>query len=157
MGKGNDEQEMKHPREDLSFTCNRRTLFRALFQEATVIRGSLKGKVGCRLSELGSLPDEQLAQVRPVVNPDYEISLEQGQVWASYKLREQAPLSLFSMQERESLISFNMFNGQHTVADIAHHLAMEIGWEEDRAFAHVRDLFLSLVKPMVCLPKEPIE
>ena len=148
---------MKHSRRDMDISCTRRTFFRALFQEAAVIRGSLEGKLGCRISELGSLPDEQLAAVRPVVNPDYEIRLDQGQVWAIYKLREQPPLALFSMEETEKLSAFNMFNGNHTLGEIARRIAQELGEDEAAAFGHLREFFLSLAKSMVCLPREPDE
>ncbi len=147
----------KYPRQDLSFTCNRRQFFRALFQEVVVIRGSLQGRPGYRLSELGSLPDRQLAQVKPVVNRDYEIFVEQGDVWARYKLKERSPLKLFSVEEKEDRLAFNLFDGRHSLGEIGSHLVQEMEWDEARAFAHVRDLFLSLIEPMVCLPKDPLE
>ena len=148
---------MKHPHRDLPFTCSRRTLFRALFQEVAVIHGSFKGKPGFRLSELGSMPDDQLAQVKPMVHPHYEIFEGEASVWARYKLKERAPLKLFSTEERENMVPFTMFDGQHTLGEISNHLAQEMGWTQVRAFAHVRDLFLSLVTPMVCVPADPLE
>lgn len=157
MKKQSRENSIKHPRRDLPFTCSRRTFFRALFQEAAVIRGSLKGKPGFRLSELGSLPDDELAQVKPMVHPQYEIFTDEGNVWARYKLKERAPLKLFSTEERENLVPFTMFDGQHTLGEISSHLAQEMGWTQVRALAHVRDLFLSLVTPMICVPADPPE
>lgn len=157
MEKQEEAQGAEHSRHDLSFTCNRRTFFRALFQEAAVIRGSLKGGQGFRLSELGSLPDDQLAHVEPVVHPHYEIFVDRGDVWARYKLKEQTPLKLFSADEKENLASFNLFDGRHNLGQISSHLAREMGWDEARAFAHVRLLFLSLAQRMVCVPKGPPE
>lgn len=154
---GKQEQSTKHPRQDLSFTCSRRQFFRALFQEAAVIRDSLQGREGYRLSELGSLPEHQLAQVKPVVNRDYEVFVDQGHVWARYKIKEQAPLKLFSVEEKEKRVVFNMFDGRHSLGEIGDRVAQEMEWDEARAFAHVRDLFLSLVGPMVCVPKAPLE
>lgn len=151
------EQNTRHARQDLSFTCNRRQFFRALFQEVAVARSSLKGKLGYRLSELGSLPDHQLAQIRPVVNRDYEIFVDQGYVWARYKLKKQVPLKLFSVEEKESRVTFNLFDGRHSLGEIGDHLAQEMEWEQAQAFASVRDLFLSLVESMICLPKNPLE
>jgi len=152
-----EKQDIKYPRQDLSFTCSRRQFFRALFQEVVVIRDSLRGRPGYRLSELGSLPDDQLARVKPAVNRDYEVFVDQGDVWARYKLKEQAPLKLFSVEEKENRIVFNMFDGRHSLGEIGNHLAQEMEWDEVRAFAHVRDMFLSLVEPMVCLPKAPLD
>lgn len=144
---------MKHPRRDLSFTCSRRNLWRALLQEIFVIHGSVKGRQGRRLSELGSLPDDQLAQVRPIVNPDCEIFVDHGHVWSRFKKTE-ATVKLFP-PEKENLTAFNLFNGTHRLGEIGSLLAQEMGWDEVRAFAHVRDLFLSLVSRLVCVPKDP--
>jgi hypothetical protein len=146
---------MKHPRRDLPFKCSRRTFFRALFQEAAVVRGSFKGGQGCRLSELGSLPDDQLAQVRPVLNPDCEILVDQGYV-CSRRKKTEATLKLFPA-EKENLVVFNMFNGRHDLGEIGSHLAQEMGWDDARAFAHARDLFLSMVQRAVCVPRDPLE
>ena len=146
---------MKHPRRDLSFTCSRRTFFRALFQEVAVIHGSLKGRPGYRLTELGSLPDPQLAQIRPIVNPDCETFVDQGHVCSRSKKTE-ATLRLFP-PEKENLIVFDMFDGRHDLGEIGSHLAREMGWDEASAFAHARDLFLSLVERAVCVPSDPLE
>jgi hypothetical protein len=147
--------EDKHPRRDLSFVCSRRTFFRALFQEALVIHGSVKGGQGGRLSELGSLSDEQLAGLKPVVSQDCEILVDQDHVWAKYELKEQSPVRLFSIEEEGQLMAFNMFNGLHTLGEIGSHLAQEMAWDESTAFAYVRDLFLTLVERAVCHPKDP--
>jgi len=146
-------QNLKQPRRDLSFTCSRRDFWRALLQEFFVIYGSAKGGQGGRLSELGSLPDDQLAQVRPIVNPDCEIFVDQGHVWSRFK-KTQATVKLFP-PEKENLMAFNLFNGRHCLGEIGSLLAQEMGWDEVRAFAHVRDLFLSLVGRLVCVPRDP--
>jgi hypothetical protein len=157
MDRENNEHTSKHPREDLSFTCNRRTAFGALLQEAVAIHAAIKGAPVCRIAELGSLPDEKLARVRPVVNSSFEINLAQGCVWAKYTPKEKPPQKLFAMAERENLLAFNMFDGTHTLGEIASRMAQEMDWEEAQAFAHLRDFFLTLVKRAVCLPKDPVE
>jgi hypothetical protein len=144
---------LKQPRRDLSFTCSRRDLWRALLQEVFVIYGSVKGGQGGRLSELGNLPDDQLAQVRPIVNPDCEIFVDQGYVWSRFKKTE-ATVKLFP-PEKENLAAFNLFNGRHRLGEIGECLSQEMGWDEVTAFTHVRDLFLSLVSRLVCVPKDP--
>lgn len=146
---------MKHPRRDLPFTFSRRTFFRALFQEAAVIRGSLKGGQGCRLSELGSLPDDQLAQVRPIVNSDCEIFVDQGYVCSKSKTTE--TISKLFPAERENLVVLDMFDGRHDLGEIGSHLTQEMSWDEARAFAHARDLFLSMVQRAVCVPRDPLD
>jgi hypothetical protein len=146
---------MKHPHRNLPFKCNRRTFFRALFQEATVVRGSFKGGQGCRLSELGSLPDDQLAQVRPIVNSDCEMFVDQGYVCCKSKTTE--TISKLFPAERENLVVLDVFDGRHDMGEIGSHLAQEIGWDKARAFAHARDLFLSMVQRAVCVPRDPLE
>ena len=146
---------MKHPRRDQSFTCSRRKLLPALFQEMVVVLGSLKGGQGGRLSDLSNLPDDQLSQVTPIMNPDYEIFVDQDHV-CSRSRRTQATLRLFPM-EREYLAAFNLFNGRHTLGEIGQRVSQEMGWDEDRGFTHSRDLFLSLVRRLVCVPKDPPE
>lgn len=144
---------MKH-NHDLSPTCTRRQFWRALLQEIFVIYGSAQGGQGCRLSELGSLPDDQLAQVKPIVNPDYEIFVDQAHIWSRRK-KTGATTKLFAM-EKENLLAFNLFDGRHNLGEIAQALSQEMGWDEPRGFAHVRDLFLLLVSHLACLPKNSL-
>jgi hypothetical protein len=146
---------MKHPRRELPFKCSRRTFFRALFQEAAVVRGSFKGGQGCRLSELGSLPDDQLAQVRPIVNPDCEIFVDQGYVCSKSKTTE--AISKLFPAERENRVVLDMFDGRNGIGEIGRRLAQEMDWDETRAFAHARDLFLSMVQRAVCVPRDPLD
>jgi len=141
-------------RQDLDFTCDRRAFFRVLFQEAAVFRGSVKGRgSGARLSELGSLPDEHLAQIRPVINPDSEVFTQEASVWSRSK-KMGTVIQLFPTT-RENMIVFDMFDGEHTLAEIAGRLAQEMGWDPAAAFAHTRELFLSLVQHVVCIPRDP--
>lgn len=147
---------MKNPGRGLSFTCNRRTFFRALVQEVVVTHDAFKGKQSCRLIDLADLADDQLAQVCPLVSGDYEILVDQDYVWARYRLEEQTPVKLFATK-KENLTAFNMFNGYHSLDEIARCLAQEMAWDEPAAFVHSRDLFFSLVRRSVCLPKAPLE
>lgn len=152
MAKQEEANSEPTPR-DSSVTCSRRTFFRALFQEAVVIHGSLKGGEGYRLAELSNLPDHQLAEMKPTMNPDCEILVDQNYVCSRSK-RTKATLKLFPI-ESENLLVFNMFNGQHDLEEIGNHLAQETGWDGNRAFAHAKDLFLVLVQHGVCYPKDP--
>jgi len=150
-----DEQSANSSGPDLSFTCSRRRLLPALLQEMAVLLGLSQGGQGGRLADLSALPDDQLARIKPIVNPDCEIFVDQGHVCSRFK-RTQATQQLFPM-EREYLAAFNLFNGQYSLSEIGVCLSQEMGWEEDRGFAHARDLFLSLVRRLVCVPKDPPE
>jgi hypothetical protein len=114
----------------------------------------LRGGQGGRLSELGSLPDEKLALLKPIVNPAYEILVEEDCVWGRYKSTG-AVIRLFGLEERESLLAFNMFDGKHSLDQIGKRLAQEMDWDEARGFAHARDLFLFAANYLVCVPQGP--
>jgi hypothetical protein len=139
----------------LPFVYSRRRLLPALVQEALVTLGMTRGGLGCRLSELGSLPNGQLACVRPMINFACEILVDEDQVWAR-DLKAGSIVRLFSVDEREKLLVFNLFDGEHNLAEIGGRLAQEMDWDEARAFACARELFLDLVGCLVCLPREPV-
>lgn len=143
----------KPSRRGPSFVTSRRDFWPALLQEAMVTIGSFRGGQGGRLSELGDLTDEQLAQVRPTVNPEYEL-FPDGE-YICCKLKEgEATRKLFRMK-KENLLAFNHFSGRYTLGEIGDRLAQQMGWDEAQGFAYARDLFLALVERMVCVPKDP--
>lgn len=136
------------------FTCSRREFLPSLVKETIVTLGMLRGGRGGRLSELTDLPDEQLALIKPVVNRAFEIHVEEDQVLGRHK-ESGVTLTLFSVEESECLAAFNLFDGKRTLGQIGRLLAEELGWDEPQAFAQARELFLSLVSHLVCVPKEP--
>ena len=148
------EQNLVDPRSESPLACSRRAFFPALLREATVTLGMLRGGQGGRLSELSSLPDEKLALLKPIVNPDYETLVQEDSVWGRHKSTG-ATLRLFGLQERESLLVFNMFDGKHTLGQIGKRLAQDIDWDEARGFARARDLFLFAANRLVCVPQDP--
>jgi hypothetical protein len=141
-----------HPK--LSFACSRRHFWRFLLNEAFVVIDSFNGQEGFRLADLDSLPDDQLAGLKPIINPDYKIFVDQGYVCGRSKKIE-ITLKLFPIK-KENLTAFNLFDGKHSLGQVAEHLAAELGWDKARAFAHARELFLSLVNRLVCIPKDPL-
>jgi hypothetical protein len=148
------EPGMNSPQHDLSFSCDRRRFLPALLREAFVTLGMLRGGQGGRLSELDSLTDEELAGVTPIVNPAYEILVEDDCVWGRHKPTGTA-FRLFSVEERENLFTFNLFNGICSLGEAGRLLSQEMGWDEAQGFSHAREFFLSLVSHLVCLPKDP--
>jgi hypothetical protein len=136
-------------------SVGRRQFWLALLQEIAVIRGTFKGGEAYRLSELDSLPDQQLAQIKPIVHPDCQIMIDQGHVWSKFSDIE-VPLKLFAIKQ-ENLTVFNMFNGQHALDEIGERLSQEMAWEPARGFAHAKDLFLSLARLLVCMPGNPLD
>lgn len=136
------------------FTCSRREFLPSLLKETIVTLGMLRGGRGGRLSELADLPDEQLALIKPVVNPAFEVHVEEDYVLGRHK-ETGIILRLFSVEEREHLAAFNLFNGKRNLGQVGRLLAEELDWDETRGFAQACEVFLSLVGHLVCIPKEP--
>lgn len=146
---------MNLPQHELSFACTRRRFFAALLQELLVTRRTLQGVPAFRLSELSHLPNDQLAQVIPIMNPDYEILVEHDHAWGRRKTSPAAQ-SLFLITP-ENLAVFNLFNGRLSLAEISEQAAQELNWDKAHTFTLAADLFLSLVSHLVCLPKNMID
>ena len=146
---------MTHPQGDHSFTVSRRKFWRALLHEVFVFRDVFHGKPDYRLSELNSLTDHKLAQIKPVVHQDCEIFVDQSHVWSRCK-GAATTLKLFPI-EQANLLTFNMFNGRYELGEIGERLSQEMGWDQARGFGHVRDLFLSLARLLVCVPSNPLD
>jgi hypothetical protein len=139
---------------ELPFKVSRRQFWRALLQEVVVTYDAFKGRDGFALSELGKLPDEQMARVKPILHPDCETFVEQGYVWSRCKETE-ATFRLFPVV-RANMMVFERFDGQHDLGEIGEYVGREMAWEPARGFAHARKLFLLLVSRLVCVPKDPL-
>jgi hypothetical protein len=148
------EQDQEYRRSEAPLSCSRRAFFPALLREATVTLGMLRGGQGGRLSELGNLPEQKLALLKPIVNPAYEILVEEDSVWGRYKSTG-ATIKLFDLEERESLLAFNMFDGKHNLGQIGRQLAQEMGWPEAAGFVYAKDLFIFAAGYLICVPKDP--
>jgi hypothetical protein len=123
-------------------------------REAFVASGALKGEEGCRLSELGNWPDSRLALIKPIVHPLCEIYVDEGSVHGRYK-DTGATVELFPLEQVEDRVALGMFDGGHTLREVGTRVSQALAWDEARAFAHARDLFLSLAGRMICIPKDP--
>jgi hypothetical protein len=139
------------PRQDLPFRFSRRELFGLLPAELRVSKEESQGIPGFSLSSLGSAPDDYLAQIIPVMVPDCRISVADGWVWGQLPNAPQ-PEKLFQA-ETAVIHAFNQFNGRNDLGAASYRLAHEMDWDEKRAFALVRGLFLYLVQRRVCQPK----
>ncbi len=113
------------------------------------------GRPQARLADLSELPAEALARLKPQVCPGVEIIPGQDQVSARLPGAE-APVPLFAADEA-NLFVFNRFNGQTPIGRIAEELNAALSWPQERSFAHVRGLFLRLVRLQVSVPANPPE
>lgn len=140
------------------FAFGRRKFWRALLQEVFVMTDSLKGGQGFKLADLDSMPDEQLALVKPMVNTKCKIFVEQGYVCSRDQQNKQTEtvLKLFPLRQ-DYLIVFNMFNGQNTLEKIGQQVSLEMGWGQAEGFAHAKTLFLDLARRLICLPQNSPE
>jgi hypothetical protein len=148
-------QGFAQPRRNLDFACSRRKFLPSLLREAIITLGMLRGGQGCRLSDLGSLPDGQLAEVRPLVSPACEILMHEGLVSARHR-QTGVVVPLFAADEREKTRALELFDGNHTLAAVGERLAQEMGWDGAEGYAQAREFFLFLVGQLVCFPRDPI-
>ena len=140
------------PRRDLVFSSGRRQLLTGLAINLRVAQGESEGGVGYKLAWLGSLPDDALAQIVPVVRPDCRITVEDGGVWVVLPEKE-APIHLFTWAP-VPLAAFNKMNGETPLSRIGDELAQEMGWPSMRGFAYGRGVFLYLAQLRVCVYRE---
>lgn len=127
-----------------------------MVQEAFAASRALKGEEDYRLSELGDWPDARLAQVRPMVHPLCEIYVDEGSVFGRYK-DVGATVELFPLENVENRVALGMFDGEHTLGEVGTRLSQALDWDQERAFDHARDLFLSLAGRMICIPRDALE
>lgn len=120
------------------------------------MRRSLEGQQYCSLAQLADLPDEHLAAIRPLVHPGCQILVREGAVWAHLRESGQS-VELFSLDNQADWVTLGMFDGKHTLEQIAARLAAAMGWGQDAAFEHARDLFFSLACQLLCFPRDPDE
>jgi hypothetical protein len=146
---------MKPPGDDRSFKVNRRKFWKHLMQEFFVTRGSIKGGQGFRLTDLKNLPDKKLAQIKPVLNSDWEIFEEEGQILGRYKDGQKA-LKLFPVK-KEIKIILELFNGQDSLEDISEQLIKKMQWDKSTSFSFSRDIFLLLAQNLIYVPRDPLE
>jgi hypothetical protein len=137
------------PRKELRFVLSRRQLFTDLIMQALVMVGEADGGMGFRLSQLGSLPDAELAHLVPAIRPDCAITSTDEFVWGKLPDEPQA-IPLFPRQPA-TLCAFNAMNGRTALGAIGRKLAHEMGWEPERGYAFTRGLFLHLVQLRVCV------
>jgi len=136
----------------LTFPRARRELLPAALEWWHARSGATGARPAFRLSELGTMPDDELLELTPAIVPGCEISVRGGTVWG----RAPGSGSPTALLETTSagLCVFNAMNGRTTLAEIVLAVAAETGWPRPRAFAFARGLFLHLVSLRVCVPAE---
>lgn len=139
------------PRTEIAFQVSRRGLWSELKTRMTAMRSQGRGAQVYTLAQLGEWPDEDLAEVQPMIVPECHISSEDGYVCARLP-NMQVAAKLFPT-ESPALVVFNLFNGFNPLGEISQQLAEDCDWDAERAFDYARGVFLSLVKAGICRPR----
>ncbi len=137
----------------------RRRLFakQALGQALSFI-DEARGQPQRSLSDLGTLPPEKLARLAGAVRSDVELVASAETISAVTRAPDGSPQTHPGMQRTDANMAvFNRLNGQRTLDEIAEQVAQELGWERERALAHVSALFVSLVRDGICLPTNVVD
>jgi hypothetical protein len=140
----------KVPRGRLAFKSSRGKLLPSLVAELQAYNTRADGKAVLSLADLGNRPDEEIARMVPLVIPFCQITLVDEHVYGQPPLTPR-PFELFPINI-PAVFVFNLFNGATTIAEVSERLALETGWEQERAFAYTRGVFLWLVLAGICRP-----
>ncbi|NMB88139.1 MAG: hypothetical protein GYA17_07250 [Chloroflexi bacterium] len=143
--------EHYQPRESTAIPTPRRGLLRAMLSELEAYNDQVDGKPTLKIADLASLPDEELAQIRPVRQPECKISLRDGLVWAR-PAATLDPVVLFPV-DAPALAAFNLFDGKRDLREVSQALAGPTRWPPEKCWAYTRGLFLKLANQRVCVPK----
>lgn len=103
-----------------------------------------------RLSDLKTMPREELGPLKPKVFPACKISVKDGVVQATLTI------DLFPLGD-DRVELFNYFDGKTSISEISRKLAESKGISREEAFKRVKALFTDLVEKSVCYPAEPPE
>lgn len=127
---------------------DRRSMWLPLLRELLVLVRTAKGGQARRLSDLLRLPDEELAELVPEMDHETEYYVAGEHLFARRHPGERGESVLLLSPGNVAI--YNMFNGRHTIRQIAAHTSSAIGWSEEEAFERTRQVFLELVAARVC-------
>ncbi|MGE5391382.1 MAG: hypothetical protein ACM3PE_10005 [Deltaproteobacteria bacterium] len=130
--------------------ASRRGFFKSLVGQISALVDELSGLPQLSLADLPQLPDETMAQVKPLIIKEIFITVDDEYIFARKPGKDQ-DIRLIAT-DRANLYVFNLFNGILPLAEIAGHLAEYMTWDEEKSFDFTRNLFLDLVRIGVCVP-----
>jgi hypothetical protein len=135
----------------------KRVFARRLINETLSFLDQLRGQPDAQhkrlLHDVGSMPFEQIRDVGMVSSPGVVLESRDDGLHAS----RPTPAGVVDLGVAMELtaantLTFNMFDGRHTLAEVADALATAMSWERETAQAHVRTLFVHLLMKGVCVP-----
>jgi len=134
--------------------ATRRAFFKRLVGELAAAMDGLRGRPQFSLSDVAGLPDDTLADIKPMVRPDVQVHVTDQHVEALLPRRRE-PVMLFA-HGRADTFAFNRFNADTPLREIGAELARTMGWDDRVGFAHAKQFFLRLVALGVCVPANPV-
>lgn len=139
-----------YPRGELAVPISRREVFLTALTEARVREGQSRGANAFKLSALGALQDDLLALLTPAPVPGCRVLVD-GELVVAHLPGVERPTELFPAESPANSV-LDRFDGRTMIEVIGRALALEQGWEQDKAFAYVRGVFLHLITLGVCRP-----
>ena len=103
-----------------------------------------------RLCDLGDMPNATLAFIVPVPIPGGEFFTEVEYIWGK-PAQARTPIRLFPADSQASYV-LHQFNSKNNISDTSRNLALQAGWDKQKAFAYVRGVFLWLVLAKLFAP-----
>jgi hypothetical protein len=138
------------PRGKLPAQLTRRQFFAGLMNEVRAFAREEDHPV-YRLSDLGDMPDAELAFIVPVLLPGSEVTEQEGFLWGKAPGGRNGA-RLFPADSTARFV-LEQFDGQRSILDASRSLIGQFGWEKQRALAYVRGVFLWLVLAKLFAPK----
>jgi hypothetical protein len=134
---------------------SRRDFARRFFADARRVLGELRleSKPIRRLHDIAGMSFEQLRELGAIVSPGIALEVRDG-VLHSVRAAPAGACDPGRVMECSpaNMTAFNLFDGRHPLGEIAATLAERMSWDALQAEAHVRALFVELVRQGVCVP-----
>jgi hypothetical protein len=120
----------------------RRQFFRSFARDLLGMADEVRGRPQMRLDELATLSDADLSNLRPALNAAFR--LDGGRI-------VEGATEICVLDDIGRYIA-GRFDGRRTLIAIANDVASAFTLDPQAALRAVRHVFLSLAKPMICIP-----
>jgi hypothetical protein len=136
-------------------SASRRALGQHMLAGARRVLGKLQTETTPlrKLQNIESMSFEELQRLGAAIAPGVTIE-ERERILHAYRTDGEGKVDLGVAMacSPENAAAFALFDGRHTLAEIAGVLAEKTSWDPLRARDHVRGLFVNLLNRGVCIP-----
>ena len=133
---------------------SRRQAFRQMMGRFFVMFDETRGHQHCSLRDLEQTERSKLEELIPIVNRNLEIRFENE--WLVCRDPEIDKESRIFQLTKENRIVFNLINGRNSLGRITEVLSDRTGWDNDKAWEHVKQMFLRLLELQACSIANPL-